>query len=105
MHPEPETDETGGDDGENHGGVSEDFAARVGADDLRDETQRGNEDDVHLRMSEEPKDVLVEQGSPPSAGLTKCVATVRSERRNELAIMTAGMAKMTMKDCTSIDQQ
>src|ERR1700685_3706716 len=30
---------------------------------------------------------------------------VRSESRYELAIIIAGIAKMTIKDCTSIDQQ
>src|SRR5438067_2019722 len=45
-------------------------------------------------------------GSPPSAGFTKCVAMVRSlSSITVLAIITAGIAKITMNDCTSIDQQ
>src|SRR5579884_3297167 len=42
-------------------------------------------------------------GSPPSAGLKKCVPTERSNRSMLLQAITAGMANNTMKDCTNID--
>jgi hypothetical protein len=42
--------------------VAEDRLAREDGDDLGDHAHRGQDDDVHLGMAEEPEQVLVEQG-------------------------------------------
>ena len=84
--------------------VAEDLAAGERREDRGDDPGRRDEDDVDLGVAEEPEQVLPEQRVPPSAGLKKWVSTSRSRASMRLDSITAGMAKTTMKEVTSIDQ-
>ena len=101
MHPQPERQEAGGDQRQHDRVVAEHRPPRERRDDRRDEAERRDEDEVDLGMSEEPEQVLPEQRSPPSAGLKKCVPSMRSNCTRLAASITIGIAKMIITDVTS----
>ena len=61
MHPERETDHPSRDQSRNHHWISEHGAPRKRGDDLRDHSERRNENDVNLGMTEEPEQMLPEK--------------------------------------------
>src|SRR4051812_10588131 len=62
VHPNAEADEASGDGGENKAQIPKHLSTRECSDDGGYNSGSGNEDDVNLRMSEEPEKVLIEQG-------------------------------------------
>ncbi|MCY1178252.1 hypothetical protein D9M73_185940 [compost metagenome] len=58
VGPDHETEHADGDDGPDHHAVAEDVLAGVGADQVRHQAEGRQGDDVHLRMAEEPEEVL-----------------------------------------------
>ena len=69
VRPDDERQSADGDDGPDHQPVAEDVLAGVHRDEVGDDAERGQRDDVDLRMAEEPEQVLEQQrdcrpGSP-----------------------------------------
>ena len=62
MGPDDESDETDGDHGVGHAEVTEDGLARESRDDVADDAEARQDEDVDLRVAEEPEQVLVEDG-------------------------------------------
>src|SRR5205085_10819664 len=61
---------------------------------------------VSFGWAADPESCLSRKGAAPPGRFSWCVPVVRSSSsRMVLASMTAGMAKITMNDCTSIAQQ
>jgi hypothetical protein len=75
VHPQAEREKARRDHRQNDGDVAEGLPPREGDHDGRDPARGRDEDDVDLRVAEEPEQVLVERTSPPSAGLKKWVPT------------------------------
>src|ERR1044072_8797887 len=59
MDPKTKADEPGRDQRQHEREMAEDFAPRERDDDWRDESKRRNENDVDLRMAEEPEEMLI----------------------------------------------
>ena len=64
VGPHEEAQHARGDDREDHGAVGEHLLPCEGGDDLADHAHGREEHDVHLRVSEEPEEVLPEDGIP-----------------------------------------
>ena len=100
MHPQAEADEGRGNQREHDGGVAEYRAAAQNVERIVETNAgAGNEDDVDLGVAEEPEEVLIEEGVAAFGGIEEVgvTPTRRSMASKVLAIITAGMAKMTMK--------
>jgi len=63
VAPNDEGQEGNRKDRSNHRTVAEDGLTRIGSDNLRGDTQCGQQDDVYLRVAEEPEQVFVEDGA------------------------------------------
>ena len=104
VHPHAEADEADGDERRDDPDVAGERPAREHRDDHRDHAGRGDEEDVHLGMAPEPEQVLVQQRAAAArrARRTRCRRGGRA-RAAPAAIVTAGTAKITMNENTSID--
>jgi hypothetical protein len=56
-------------------------------------------------VAEEPEEVLPQERVPPSAGLKKCVPSMRSNCTRFAPSITVGIEKMIMSCVTSMPQQ
>ena len=63
VRPNDEAERPDGDDGPDHHAVAEDVLAGVGGEHVGDDAEGRQGDDVHLRVAEEPKQVLEENGA------------------------------------------
>ena len=61
MHPQSEAQKTGADRRQHDPAVADDRPAREGRHDHRDQRDRGQKDDVDLRVTEEPEQMLPQQ--------------------------------------------
>jgi len=78
VRPDDEADDADGDHGVGHAEIAEDGFAREGRDHLADDAEARKNEDVNLRMAEEPEQVLEEHGIAAAIGL--------EEGRAEIAI-------------------
>ena len=60
VRPDNEAQHPDGDHRVDHRQVTEDRLFGEGGDDLADDAESREDDDIHLRMAEEPQDVLIE---------------------------------------------
>ena len=65
MDPQPEADEPYRDDRHDNGRISEHPTSREGRENRRENSRAGNENDVHLGMSEEPEQMLIQNRIAP----------------------------------------
>ena len=77
VDPKPETDESRRDQRQDERRVTENSSARERWNDRRDKPGRRNENDVNLRMSKEPEDVLVEECVPAFGRIEEMGVNVR----------------------------
>src|SRR5690606_5801568 len=69
VHPQPEADEAHGDDRQYQPAVPDDGPAGYFRQQSGDNPRRGQEDDVHLRVTEQPEQMLPQQRVPATGGV------------------------------------
>ena len=80
MRPDDERDDADGQNGPHHHAVTEDVFARMRGDEIRNHAKSRQGDNVHLRVAEEPEQVLEQDGAAP--GVLRLL-THRQQRRHE----------------------
>ena len=84
VRPHDETNDTNGDHGIGHAEITKDWLTAKGRDDLTDDAKTWQDHDVHFRMAEKPKQMLIEYRVTTSRRIKKCAAkvTVNQKHRN-----------------------
>ena len=113
VDPHAEAEEGDGGDGIDHHRVAEERLAREDRDDLGDDAEGRQDQDVDLRMAEDPEEVLPEHrvaaGGDQRAfsqveGAVEHVPASRSKVSSIRAIVMAGKAMMIRIETISVDQ-
>ena len=104
VDPKPKGQDPRRDQRHDHAEVAKNRPTREGRDDGRYHADCRQEDDVDLRMAEEPEQVLPQQHIAAFGRVEEVRADKAVEDKAVLAIMIAGMARMIRNDVTSIDQ-
>ena len=103
VGPDDHRDERDAEARERHRRVAEDRLPREHRQDLGDDPERGQDEDVDLRVSEEPEEMLVEDGA--AAGRAgRSVPAARSSRRSRSAAAITGTVSRIRIDWATIDQ-
>jgi hypothetical protein len=83
MAPDAEADEADGDTRENHDRVAEERLAREGRQDFRHIAHRGQNQNIHLGMAEDPEQMLPEDGLAAAGDLEEIGAEVAVEHHED----------------------